>query len=79
MAARVFKLDELATQIAADLLAISPRTTVSLALTCKALQVPALMALWETECSPASLFCRVLSPEALGLVHSPPSMVRVHT
>ena len=68
MAARVFRLDELTTQIAADLLAISPRSTVSFGLTCKALQVPALMALWETQCSLDSLVKRVLPPDSLLII-----------
>jgi len=64
MAARVFKVDELAAQIATRLLAISPRSTVSFALACKVLEIPALMALWGTECSLVSLISRVLSPNA---------------
>jgi hypothetical protein len=47
MATRVFKMDELATRIATHLLAISPKSTLALALTCRALEVPALRALWE--------------------------------
>ena len=45
MATHVFELDELATHIATHLLAVSPKTTVAFALTCKALEVPAFRAL----------------------------------
>ena len=45
MAAHVFDLDELATRIATHLLAVSPKTTVAFALTCKALEVPAFRAM----------------------------------
>jgi len=65
---RVLKLDELAARIATHLLAISRRSTVSLALTCRALEVPALMALWETECSLTSLIKRVLPMNAWCIV-----------
>jgi hypothetical protein len=66
MAARVFKLEKLATRIATHLLAISPESTVSLALTCRALEVPALRALWEAQsCSLSRLIMRVLSDEIL--------------
>jgi hypothetical protein len=64
MATRVFKLDELASRIATYLLTISPRSTVALALTCRALEVPALRALWETQCSFNHLIMRVLSTDA---------------
>lgn len=62
MAARIFYLDELATRIATHLLAIGGfRSTVALALTCRALEVPALKTLWETEaCSPKDLILRLL-------------------
>ena len=64
MAARVLKLDELATRIAIHLLAISPKATVALALTCRALEVPALRTLWEAQhCSLSRLIMRVLSTE----------------
>lgn len=48
MAVRVLKTDELAARIATHLQAISRKSTVALALTCRALEVPALRALWET-------------------------------
>jgi len=60
VAARVFKLEELATRIATHLLAISPESVVELALTCRALEAPALGALWENEGSLSSLIERVL-------------------
>ena len=60
MAARVFKLEELATLIATQLLAISPDSVVKLALTCRALEAPALGALWEKQGSLESLIKRVL-------------------
>ena len=47
MSDRVFRTDELAARIATHLQAISRKGTVSLALTCGALEVPALRALWE--------------------------------
>jgi len=56
MAARVLNLDELASRIAIHLLAISPRSTVFLALACKALEVPALRAFWEKKGTLSSLF-----------------------
>ena len=46
MAARVVHLDELATLIATHLVTISPRSAPALAQTCRALEVPALRALW---------------------------------
>jgi hypothetical protein len=63
MAAHVFKIDELATRIAAHLLAINPASMVVLALTCRALEVPALKTLWETWDSFGDLM-RVLSTDA---------------
>jgi len=64
MAARVFNLDELATRIATHLFTISPQGTVALALTCRALEIPALRALWEAQsCSLSHLIMRVLSTE----------------
>ena len=64
MASRVFNLDELASRIAAYLLAISPTSTVALALTCKALEVPALRALWGPRGSLSFLIMRLLSTDA---------------
>ena len=65
MAARVFELDELATRITAYLLTISPRTTVALALTCRAVEVPVLRTLWEVHsCSLSHLIVRVLPTNA---------------
>lgn len=64
MAARVFKIDELATYIATHLLAISPESTVALALTCRALEGPVLKLLWEMEDSLQLLIIRVLAMEA---------------
>ena len=64
MAERVFKLDELAARIATHLLAISTGSTVALALTCRALEDPALRTLWETRDSLEFLFMRVLSTDA---------------
>jgi len=64
MAARVFNLDELATRIATHL-AIHPGSTVALALTCRALEVPALRALWGARLwSLNQVFMRVLSTDA---------------
>ena len=60
MATHVFKIDELATQIATHLLAISPKSTVALAMTCRATEVPALRTLWETRSSLKFLFIRIL-------------------
>ena len=81
MAARVFNLDELASRIAIHLLAMSPRTTLALALTCRALEVPALRALWETlgclkfliqHVGPADAQCYIfLRPSDLRLLVSP--------
>ena len=65
MAARVLKMDELATRIATHLFAISPGGPVALALTCRALEVPALRVLWEAQpFSFNKLIMRVLSTEA---------------
>ena len=64
MASRVFNVDELATLIATHLVEISPQSAVSLALTCRALEVPALSALWETQDSVTSLITHVL-PEGV--------------
>ena len=73
MAARVLKIDELATRIAANLRAISPKDTVSLALTCRALEVPALRALWETRlCSFGDLFMHMLPTDAWCFVFPDP-------
>jgi len=73
MAARVFKLDELATRIATHLLAISQKSTVSLALTCRALEVPALRTLWEKRfCSFNFLIMRVLSTNVWCFVFPDP-------
>ena len=60
MATHVFKVDELAEQIASHLLAISPKSTAALALTCRAVEVPALRTLWETRASLKFLFIRIL-------------------
>ena len=67
MAVCVFKVDELATQIASHLLAISPRSTVALALTCRASEVPALRVLWETQDSLSTLITCVLPTDAWRL------------
>ncbi|KAF9790613.1 hypothetical protein BJ322DRAFT_401547 [Thelephora terrestris] len=67
MAARVFCVDELATLIATHLVAISPRSAAALAQTCRALEVPALSALWETQDSIRSLITHVLSEDAWRL------------
>ena len=64
MADHVFKLDELATNIATHLLVVSWKSTVSLALTCWALEVPALWVLWETCHSLKFLFMCVLPMDA---------------
>ena len=66
MATRVFKVDELAAQIATHLLAISPKSTVALAMTCRAIEVPALRTLWETRASLSFLFMRILPTSAWG-------------
>ena len=71
MASRVFNLDELASRIAIHLLAISPTSTVALALTCKALEVPALRELWGTRGSLSFLIMRVLSTDAWGFTFPP--------
>ena len=63
MASRVFNLDELASRIAIHLLGISPSSTVALALTCKALEVPALRALWGQRGSLGFLVVRLLSTD----------------
>lgn len=59
MAVRVFNLDELASRVATHLFVMSPSSTVALALTCQALEVPALRALWETQPSLKFLIQRV--------------------
>ena len=59
MAARVFNVDELATRIATHL-EISPKSTLALALTCRAVEVPALRALWGTQDTLKFLFICVL-------------------
>ena len=87
MATRVFKLDELATRIATHLSAANPGSTVALALTCRALEVPALRALWGAQlCSLSRLIMRVLPTNAwcsifprnsdLHLLVSLPSLVQ---
>ena len=63
--ARVFKLEELAIRIATQLHAISPKSVVKLALTCRALEAPALGALWENQGSLSSLIKRVLLTDIL--------------
>ena len=69
MTARVFKVDELATRIATHLVAISPAATIALALTCKALEVPALRAFWGVRlCSLNNLIMRLLSTEVWHFV-----------
>ena len=60
MASRVFSVDELATLIATHLVEISPQSAVSLAQTCRVLEVPALSALWETQDSIRSFIMCVL-------------------
>ena len=60
MASQVFIVDELATLVATHLVEISPRSAVSLALTCRALEVPALSALWEAQQSITSFIAHVL-------------------
>ena len=77
MAVSVFKLDELATQIATHLHAVSVGSTVALALTCRVLEVPALRVLWETQGSLGSLIMRVLPRDAWGVERhlNPPSLV----
>ena len=64
MAARVFGIEELATQIATHLFAISPRSTLALALTCRALEVPALRAFWETRGDLQHLIMQLLPTDA---------------
>ena len=61
---RVFGVEELAALIATHLVAISPRAAVALAQTCRALEVPALRALWATRSSLNSLITRVLPANA---------------
>ena len=48
---RVFKIDELVRLISSHLLSTDPGALVSLACTCRNLEVPALSSLWETQCS----------------------------
>lgn len=68
MATRVFKIDKIAAEIAAYLLAINPISTVALALTGLDLEVPALRALWETRGSFKDLITEVLSTDEWCLV-----------
>ena len=70
MAARVFKLEELATQIATHLLAINLKSTLALALTSRALEVPALKALWGLQGSFKVLITQVLTTDAYGFATS---------
>jgi len=65
MAARVFSLDELASRIAIHLLTMSPKSTLALALTCQALKIPALRALWKTQHSLNSLIRSVVPIDML--------------
>ena len=60
LAAHVFKIEELAVRIVTHLLAMSPESVAALAITCRALEAPALMVLWEKEDSLGSLIERVL-------------------
>ena len=71
MADHVFKVDELATQIATNLLAISRKSVVALALTCRALEDPTLRVLWETQDSLGFLITRVLPTEAWRIQDHP--------
>jgi len=64
MAAQVLQLDELTTLIATHLVTISPRSTVALAQTCRALEVPALSALSGTKSSMKLLISSVLPVDA---------------
>ena len=64
MASRVFSVDELATLIATRLVETSPRSAGSLARTCRALEVPALSALWGTQHSVISFITHVLPEDA---------------
>jgi hypothetical protein len=68
MATRVFKIDKLAAEIAAYLLAINPIFTVALALTCRDLEVPALRTLWETRGTFKDLIMEVLLTDEWCLV-----------
>lgn len=68
MAARIFRIDELATRIATHLLGIRPIYTVALALTCRDLEVPALRTLWGTRGSFRDLIKHVLSTDVWCLV-----------
>ena len=71
MAAHVFKRDNLAGRIATYLLAISPGTTVALALTCRDLEVPTLRVLWEKEDTLIFLIKRVLPTDIQYYVYPP--------
>ena len=71
MASQVFSVDELATLIATHLVEISPRSAVSLALTCRALEVPALIALWGTQDSIRSFITHVLPEDIWRRVPAP--------
>ena len=64
---RVFELDELATRIAGHLLVISRGSLVAFALTCRALEVPALRTLWGKQGSLSFLIERVLPRDMTGL------------
>ena len=64
MATRVIHVDELATLIATHLVAISPRSTLTLAQSCRALEIPALSTLWEIQHSIKLLIKSVLPADA---------------
>ena len=63
MAAHVFGLDELSRRIATHLLAVSPKSTVAFALTCRALEVSALRTPYEAQSYLLSRFMRVFSTD----------------
>jgi len=71
MAARVFKHGDLAAQIATYLLSMSTGATVSLALTCQDLEVPALRVLWEKQDS-LSFLIKCVLPTDMQYCVSPP-------
>lgn len=79
MATRVFELEELATQIATSLLAISLGSTVALGLTCRALEVPARKMLRATRGSFKDPIMHVLTTDASGfkLTHRSSSFLLV--
>ena len=64
IASRVFGVEDLAGQIATHLVAISQESAVALAQTCRALEVPALSALWVTKNSLNFLITRILPADA---------------